>query len=81
MNRRRDPLQERFDAHDRRFRIIRETGSGSVTRMMQWAQAYLRRERVADARHRRRYDMRKLSVLARRVLEINELTKKDRDLQ
>jgi hypothetical protein len=46
-------MQERFEAHDRRFRIIRETGHGSVTRMMDWARAYLRRERVADARHRR----------------------------
>lgn len=44
--------QNRFQAHDRRWRIIAERQKGSVPRMRDWALAYLRWENVAERRQR-----------------------------
>lgn len=53
MSRRRfyDGAQHRFEAHDRRWRLIQEKGYGSTERMKAWAAAYLRWERFNSRPH------------------------------
>lgn len=43
-----DGAQRRFEAHDRRWRLIQEAQRGSMKRMRDWACAYLRWKAAAD---------------------------------
>jgi hypothetical protein len=43
-----DGAQRRFEAHDRRWRLIQEVQRGSMERMRDWAFAYLRWKHAAD---------------------------------